>query len=435
MGKKVKVIIVICFLLIVLSCGGFFTYKYLKYKEKMLAEETIKVHLLIQAVSGNYSTYVKTNKEANLYCLENKEYKKCGTLGEDVTLKLKDITINENTLYFPIETLEKEYYLYYEDSTPSVEPTEYEKRFKRYIPFDKNIKTKESTSLYKDDKLIYTLPEEVDLPIYIMDGDKYYVIYNDEFYYILKGDNTEVYNHENSNEKIAGSISTIAYHFIYNPGKDNCNEIICHKYSDVQSQFTYLKENNYFAINLEEFELWIDKKLNLPAKSIVLTIDDGVFGWNAKKIFSDNKLTGNMFMVTSWFDPHDYEGEYFRMYSHTHNLHTNWVCPKSGYAGSQSQGGAILCKNDSEVMADLKLSRERTYNRTAIAYPFYDYSDNTISQLKRAGFTMGFGGKCAGGHCNMERGGDKFKIPRYTMVSSSTNVATLKNILASNYSV
>lgn len=80
------------------------------------------------------------------------------------------------------------------------------------------------------------------------------------------------------------------------------------------------------------------------------------------------------------------------------------------------------------LTADLKTSSEKTLNSTVFCYPFYEYNDYAISVLKEAGYTMAFAGEYAGGQYKMTVGADKYRIPRFTLLSDSS-VNYLKTIL------
>ena len=158
----------------------------------------------------------------------------------------------------------------------------------------------------------------------------------------------------------------------------------------------------------------------------MITVDDGAKAENAAKIFTDNKINATVFVISSWFDPKVFETDYFEIHSHGHNLHNANACP--GYG---NQGGAIQCLAKSTLLNDLKTSRERTNMTTVFAYPFYEFNQYSIEVLKEAGFTMAFGGTYAGGRYNMTIGANKFKIPRITMLSTSS-VNDLINVLNTN---
>ncbi len=419
--KKRRVVkIFVVSLLFFVSVLGLVSYFYSSYHIKQIQKENqeriekIKKET-IELISSNYSSTVMTVKDTAIYSLLDGEYVEVGSVKQGVFFNLGELDINENTYFFPITNFQNTYYVAYPDVTVSNNNSETsEKRYKNYIPFDKNVITK-STKLYKDSELIYNLPESMSLPIYIIDNDKYYVEYNNDLYHLLKDDNIDsIIDSENSDEEKAKEIGTILYHFIYNPDTQKCNEIICQTISQVQSHIDYLKSKNYFTLTMDEFEKFIDRKINLPKNSILITLDDGMYADNAKKLFTENKINATFFIVSSWFDPMSFVTDYVEVHSHTNNLHRTGICPNT------AQGGPLTCMDRTELLDDLKISREKTNMTTVISYPFYEYNNYAISVLKEAGFTMGFAGYKAGGSLKAHAGYDKFRIPRITILNDTT---------------
>lgn len=419
---KKKIIFIVIFIILVLV-GALFGYKsYKNNLEKKKQEKKETEEKLLQQIENNYNNYVITTNETKLYVLDN-EYKEIGTISKDVLIALEDQELTHNIEYFKIISLDQEYYISYKDVTKS-ESIEKNKRYLNYIPFDKQIITKETTNFYLEDNKIYTINKSFTLPVYIIDGDKYYIEYDNQLMYVLKDDIKEIVDKKNSDAPKAKEIATVLYHFVYNPDKgETCYESICHSTHQIQSHIDYLKQNNYFTPTMKEFEMWIDGKINLPKKSIMITLDDGAFAYNAKEIFTENKINASLFVVAAWFDPKVFETEYFEVHSHGSNLHNAYVCPGMG-----NQGGGILCLPKEQLLADLKTSREMTNMTTVFAYPFYDYNEYSISVLKEAGFTMAFAGYYENNIPNMVIGGDKFRIPRFTF-SSTTTTGYLEQIL------
>lgn len=429
--KKKTIIILVILGVIFLTVSFFVGYKIYQLKlekEKKAEEEKIKQaeEKLINEITNQYNEFVMTNKESKLYILENDKYKEIGTVSPNTIFNLDKFLITKDTKYFKVLGLDQDYYIKYQD-VDKTEAKEKDKRYLNYIKFNKTIVTKEKTNFYIDNTVIYSINHSFKFPVYIIDENKYYIEYDGRLMYIMKDDIEQIINENNSDTTKAKQISTIAYHFIYDSDKgEQCNEIICHTFKQVQSHIDYLKNNNYFTPTMKEFEMWIDGKLNLPKKSIMITVDDGAKAENAAKIFTDNKINATVFVVSAWFDPKIFETEYFEIHSHGHNLHNSNACP--GYG---EQGGAIQCLSKNELLNDLKTSRERTNMTTVFAYPFYEFNNYSIEVLKEAGFTMAFGGTYAGGRFNMTVGANKFKIPRITMLNTST-VNDLVNVLNTN---
>lgn len=420
MGKKKIMFILIMALTFIFSI--FFENKRI---EKLEQEKQAALKLekqQIEEITSHYNSYVKTNIETDLFIFENDEYTSIGKIGANVELTLNTLEITGDTEYFEIVGMSNIYFIKYSDVEPIESLSEKNKRYQNYIPFNENVVTKKTTRFYKDDGLVYEINESYSLPILIKDGNKIYVEYENQLLYVLYEEIDSIVENVNSDKEKATKIGTIVYHFIYNPDNgEECNQIICHTVNQVQSHIDYLKSENYFTPTMAEFEMYIDGKLQLPKNSVVITVDDGWFGGNARDIFTKNEMNATIFVITSGYDPSGFVTEYVEVHSHSHNLHNPGVCPGG-------QGGAIKCADKSFLLEDLKLSRERTFNSTVFCYPFYEYNSYSIEVLKEAGFTMAFGGEYAGGYDKMVVGGDKYRIPRYTLLGDSS-VAELKNFL------
>ncbi|MCI9434330.1 MAG: polysaccharide deacetylase family protein [Bacilli bacterium] len=422
MPKYGKTKIIIAAILSIIFIVVFYSNYLNKKNEEKLEQERIAEEKL-KDINKHYNKFVKSNLETDLYILENNEYKMIGKIGKDVELTLKEMDITSDTDYFMIDNFDGEYYIKYDSVTPIEELSKESDRYKNYILFNENVITKDKTLFYKNDHLMYELDIGVNLPIIMKDGNKIYVEYQNKLVYVLDSEIDNIISSNNTNKEVAQEIPTIVYHFIYNPEVEECNQIICHTLTQVQSHIDYLKSESYFTPTMQEFEMFIDGKLLLPKNSVVITIDDGWFGDNARDIFTSNHVNATIFLITSAYGADYYKTEYLETHSHSNDLHTQGICPTG-------QGGAIQCSSREFLLEDLRLSRERTFNSTVFCYPFYEYNDYSIGILKEAGFTMAFGGSYAGGHFKMPIGGDKYQIPRFTLLNDTT-VADLKEILNS----
>ena len=214
--RTILILLMILFLTII-SFGvySFSKYKYEKNQEELRIAREQRIKEKIEEISKNYNKVVKTDKEAIIYSFNDDEYTKVGLIGENIVLALDDIDIDEDTLYFPITNFKNKYYISYEDVIPFTEEVKnLDNRYKNYIPFNKSVQTN-TTKLYKDDVLLYDIPESYTFPIYIMEKDKYYVEFNNELLYVLNDSNIlKVFDNKNSDAKKATSIGTILYHFI-----------------------------------------------------------------------------------------------------------------------------------------------------------------------------------------------------------------------------
>lgn len=414
--KKVSIFSIITLIiigLIVLAC-----YKVNSNRQKELDKERLQ-----QDILSHYNEYVITNKETDIYTLTNSKYQKSGKIAteQELTLDNKDITYEDE--YLKIKTFDKEYYIYYKDIDTIENLSAPNDRYKKYIIFNQNIITNNTTNFYDEEgNLIYTFNKSFDLPIIINKEDIYGVELNDRLLYVKKEDVQEVKNSNNTKATNTSGIAILNYHFFYYDDVDGdsnkCNQIICLSTYNLRKHLDYIKNNNIFTPTMKELEMYIDGYIKLP-KSVVLTIDDG---WRAdigSKIMAEYELNATVFLISSNYDPNAYKNEYIEVHSHGHNLHNNGVCPGG-------QGGAIKCLEKSKLLTDLASSREKLDKTTVFCYPFYEYNDYSIEVLKEAGFTIAFGGYGEEGKYKVSPGINKYKLPRYIVYNNTTanNIAS-----------
>ena len=420
--KRRKLIYTITILLIIIIIGVLVAYYYSNEKKKELSkrrEETVK------EITSHYSDIVIVNNEAELYEYKDNKYSKAGKIGKNEIITLDKEEITYSTEYFKISNLEDNYYIKYTDVSPYSEEIKTNDRYKKYIPFNENIVTKDTTNFYdKDNNLVYTINKSFDLPILIKyDTNTYGVVYNDRLLTVKKEDVSEVKENKNTSLTNTPGIAVLNYHFFYDDSDPkevaDCQQEICHPKSLFKAHLNYIKENDVFTPTMEEYELYIDKKINLP-KSILITIDDG---WRMQigiDLLQEYKLNGTVFLITSWWKNEiDFldNYEYVEFHSHGDNLHNQGVCPGG-------QGGAIKCLDKTKLLADLALSKKKLNGSHVFCYPFYEYNNYSIEVLKEAGFTMAFGR----GFYRSRPGNNKYTLPRYVMTNTTT-VGELKSYI------
>ena len=369
---------------------------------------------LVSNIKSHYNDYVITTKETKLYKKEKDEYKEYGTISKNVKLKLEKEDITPSTKYFLIDGLDL--YIDY-SSVEKIDKFETSDRYKNYIVFNKNIKTTEKTSFYnKDDELLFTINNGIDLPIIVLGGEYSGVEYNNELLYIKNSDGT-IYRKENTSEKNKSKIRVLTYHFLYDEKSEKCDEDICYTLSKFEENAKYLRENDYLTMKLEELELYLDGKINIPEKSIVLTIDDGtIFNPKAIDILEKYKVNLTMFVITGIVKTDDKKSEYLDLESHTDNMHNQYECPGYGM-----QGGGILCLSEEKVLTDLNKSQEKLGGSKYFAYPFFDFNDRAIKLLEKAGFTMAFIGQYDSDGYSYPNRTNKFLVRRKTIFGDLSN--------------
>ena len=410
MKNKIKYIIFLL-LIIIIVLVSFFVCRNHKRKEY---EESIVNK--INDIKSHYSETVKTNKDSTIYIFTNDKYEEVGMIGKDVVLSLKDIEIDKDTKYFVITSFEEEYYVLYDDVDIYNDNNLAEDRYKKYIPFNENIVTDNITEFYDDNNnLIYKFNKSFNLPIIIKDDDGYFVEYNNRLLEVKKDNVKEVVENNNTDLETAKNIRVIAYHAFYDPSDESekwCRTAICHPVNQIEEESKYLKENDYFTLTTKELNMFIDGKINLPKKSIMITIDDGLLAERGLEVLVKYELNATLFLITKTYKPELFtDSKYIEYHSHGNDLHNVGACPGG-------QGGGIKCLDKETLINDLKTSSEILHGSTVFCYPFYEYNNYSIEVLKEAGYTMAFAG-CIGS-CKVNTKTNKYIIPRYTITSDVT---------------
>ena len=165
--NKKKYIFIFILVIIVLVMGLLILHEK-NTKQTILKQQQEQEKLLVE-IKKHYNNYVKTLNSVDIYKKTAGKYVVSGKLGTNVELELVEFTPDINTKYFQIKNFNEEYYIKYNDVEPIIKLTMYSDRYKKYIPFNENIKTKEITNFYNDKELVYSLNTSLDFPIIIKD--------------------------------------------------------------------------------------------------------------------------------------------------------------------------------------------------------------------------------------------------------------------------
>lgn len=396
---KKGIIISLILLFICCAFGGYYFYDKNKKEENKRLEK-------ISLIKSHYNKYVKIDHEVNLY--DDKE----NVIGsvKNIELELKNIEIDENTKYFYSDTIDA--YVKYEDVVKIDSLTKEDNYWKNYIPFNKEVMLIKGKKLYINDNSFYQFNlKEIKFNPIIIDGEKYYFEYLGHLVYVNKSDIEKEIETSYSAE-IASSIAVLNYHYIVNKDAGElkeCVQSICITDTQYEEELKYLKDNGYYTATMKDTELFLTGKVNLPKKTVVITIDDGWYVARNIALLEKYEMHGTLFLIGNIAQPDAYKSDYLEIHSHGWNIHNIGECPGN-------LGGAILCKDKQYLLDDLKKSRDSLNNTTYFCYPFYEYNERAIEILKEAGFTMAF----KGGRVKAKPGVNLFKVPRYSITNSDT---------------
>ena len=413
--KKKFIIFISIFLVLVCILVTLLYLNHDKEVKKIKEQERLEY---IESIKNSYSKYVITNKETTLYDSNNKEI---GKINKDVKISLKDKEIrDENDDYFELELFDG-YYIYFKDVEQIDSLDEKDTYYKNYIVFNENCKTNGKTTFYDSNfNYLYQVSDSVNLPIYIKEDEYYGVEFNDGIVY-LKKDEVEVVESNNTDLKNAKSIPVLLYHFFHTHNRfEDMTTVISMRTDKFESQLKYLTDNDFMTLKMKDLELYLKGKVRIRENSVVLTIDDGndtVYSL-AYPIIEKYKVNATVFAITSWnANVMDNETNYVEIHSHTDDMHQTGKC-------SGGQGGLFKCIDYEKGLEDLKKSREILNGSTYLAYPFGEYTDNSIKMLKDAGFTMAF----TTNYGNAKVGDDLYLIPRI-YIYNEYSLDTFKRIV------
>ena len=402
--KKKIIIFLVIFLVLVGIGTGVGIYLYKQHKEELRIAYEKEMY---NKVKSHYSDIVEITKETTLYEKVDDNYLEVGSIGASEVVSLEEEKITFETKYFKIKELG--YYVKYQGVKKAEKLIEKSDRYKNYLLFNENVVTKENSKLLRDGKVVYTLKKSLDKPIIMKDDKGYYIEEFGELLFVSKEDVEKTYKVNNTNAVEASGVPVTVYHFIYLEGDKSCNEGICHSEKQIKEHFNYLRNNKFFTMNTTELRLYLEGKLRVPKKSILITIDDGARAHNFVPLLEEYKINATLFLISSWYPKSKFKSDYMEIASHTHNLHTPGVC-------SGGQGSPLKCLDKTKLVADLKKSRETLDGTEAFCYPFYEYNDYAISALKEAGFKMAF----MGGYRKAKRGDNLFLVPRIPLNRNTT---------------
>lgn len=149
---------------------------------------------------------------------------------------------------------------------------------------------------------------------------------------------------------------------------------------DFEAHMAHIASTGFYLPTWDELSAFIDGRLHLPARSVIITDDDADQTWFdlAAPVVEEQKVLATSFMVTAYrWDPPP--SKYVLRRSHTHDMHE---------AGANGEGRMVNWSAD-EIAADLTASADVLGVREVVAYPFGHHNDTTKQGVAQAGYEMG----------------------------------------------
>ena len=186
---------------------------------------------------------------------------------------------------------------------------------------------------------------------------------------------------------------------------------------EFENQIKYLKDNQFTPLTTADLERYLQRDQNLPARTVLLTIDDGnissrVYGYPILKKYG---MIADQFIITGRTPkeplPFDYKKlrflsnqemaemkDVYQYHAHTHGLHNLTLQNKSFF----------VVKSDAEILADLKRNREALNGSPYFAYPFGQTDHRSARLLKQSGIRLAYTTKTG----RTKLGTDPLFVPR-----------------------
>lgn len=190
-------------------------------------------------------------------------------------------------------------------------------------------------------------------------------------------------------EANALSIPVLMYHYVYSadepPANLNNNYLLDSK---LEEQCAYLAANNYYYPSFQELRAFVEGTHTLPAKSVVLTFDDGEAGFlkYGVPVLNKHGVPATSFVVCSDADAAEKitlnASEAVQFQSHTYNMHRD--------GSNVGQGGVIHALSRQQIYDDIRQAQAILGTTEAVAYPYGDNNETAWAALSDANVLCAF---------------------------------------------
>lgn len=183
-------------------------------------------------------------------------------------------------------------------------------------------------------------------------------------------------------------IPVLMYHYVYTnkdqPEHWNNNYI---KDTELEKHLKYLQSEHFYYPSWAELRAYIDGRISLPNKSVILTFDDGQKGFLKYGIplFEKYKIPVTSFVIAKNDGKkkiQKHASPYVSFQSHSYGMHIG--------GSSIGHGGIIFNMTKDQIVKDLKKCQKIVQNTEAFAYPYGDVSKDGIIAAEEAGFLCAF---------------------------------------------
>ena len=216
-------------------------------------------------------------------------------------------------------------------------------------------------------------------------------------------------------------LAVLMYHKVYDEANPPAHvDANCISSKNLESELKYLVEEGYYFPTWKEVREYVDGKIDLPKKSVVLTFDDGspLFIKYGIPLIEKYDVRATSFVIASRNGKQlaARKFKHLTLESHSYDMHRP--------GGKIGHGGIFTALTYDQGLADLKKSIEILGNSDAFAYPFGDYTKTCEKAVKDAGFLVAF----TTGYGKIHPGDDPYLLTR-VRVNGNISLAAFKSII------
>lgn len=213
----------------------------------------------------------------------------------------------------------------------------------------------------------------------------------------------------------ADFVPVMMYHFFYDADKEKPTKgTNSHSIQSVRAQLQWLWENGYVTLTMDELYEWLEGNIEIPAKCILLTSDDGQdnFFELLQPELHKYGFVATSFVITAWRKnlPYKLTLPNIELHSHTHDMHKGTV--ESG--GVPTNRGMMQGVSVEYGVKDLTKSQKKLGGSQYFAYPYGTYGGHSKEILKQAGFRLAF----TTAYGVVKRGNDPLQLRRLRVSGS-----------------
>jgi peptidoglycan/xylan/chitin deacetylase (PgdA/CDA1 family) len=184
----------------------------------------------------------------------------------------------------------------------------------------------------------------------------------------------------------------------YHRFADRCDSNMCIPAETFASQLEYLKQNGYHTISLAQLAEFLAYREAIPAKSVVITMDDGYRSIYdiAYPLLKKYGFTASLFIYTdfvqatsiamTWDQIAEMKAAGFEIGSHSVS-HADLTLKKEAETEAAFQARITRELMESKKIIDRKLNQETVF----FAYPYGSFNQSTLRLTQQAGYRLGLG--------------------------------------------